>query len=138
MHGLVALLSGIIFSFGLGISGMVDPNVVLGFLDIFGTWNPALVFVMAGAIMVNVVLFNAIIKRNKTYSGGQLHLPTKTKLDKPLLIGGTMFGIGWGIAGVCPGPAIANIFLLNPAMLTLVGSMIVGMLLHKFTVGKGH
>ena len=79
MHGLVALLSGIIFSFGLGISGMVDPNVVLGFLDIFGTWNPALVFVMAGAIMVNVVLFNAIIKRNKTYSGGQLHLPTKTK-----------------------------------------------------------
>ena len=138
MQGLVALLSGIIFSLGLGISGMDNPNVVIGFLDIFGTWNPALAFVMAGAILVNVGLFKVIIKRNKTYSGGELHLPTKTKLDKPLMIGGVLFGIGWGIAGVCPGPAVANIFLLNPVMLTLIGSMIVGMLVHKFTTGKGH
>ncbi|RLA63400.1 MAG: YeeE/YedE family protein [Epsilonproteobacteria bacterium] len=138
MHGLVALLSGIIFSLGLGISGMVNPNVVIGFLDIFGTWNPALVFVMGGAVMVNLGLFNMIIKRKKTYSGGKLHLPTNSKLDKSLIIGSVLFGMGWGIAGICPGPAVANIFLLNPITLTFVGSMLGGMLIYKFTLGKNH
>ena len=138
MHGLVALLSGIIFSFGLGISGMVDPNVVIGFLDIFGTWNPALAFVMGGAVFVNLVLFRLIIKRNKTYSGGKLHLPTNTILDKSLVIGSALFGLGWGIGCICPGPAVANIFLLNPVMFAFIGSMIAGMLIYKFTLGKNH
>ena len=131
MRALIGLICGIIFSLGLGISGMVDPNVVLGFLDVFGKWNPSLMLVMVGAIGVNIWFYKLILKRNKTHSGEKLHLPTKTKLDVPLILGAVLFGLGWGLSGVCPGPALANFFLMDPPMLTFIASMIGGMLVYK-------
>ena len=98
MSGLISLISGIIFSIGLGISGMVDPNVVFGFLDLFGNWNPALVFVMVGAIAFAIVPFTLIKKKKKTFSGEEIHLPTNKTIDKKLVIGSMMFGIGSGLA----------------------------------------
>ena len=128
-----AFISGLIFSIGLSISGMIDPNVVLGFLDIFGKWNPALLFVMGGAVMINLFTFNFIIKKGQGFDGCELDVPTNKIVDKKLVIGSVLFGVGWGIFGVCPGPALANLFLLNGKMIIFFISMISGMLIFKLT-----
>lgn len=133
MHLFISFLSGLIFAIGLSISGMVDPNIVIGFLDIFGKWNPALIFVMGGAVMVNLITFTFILKKGKGYGGCELDLPTKKIVDKKLVIGAALFGVGWGIFGVCPGPALANLFMLNGKMIVFVLSMITGMLFFKLT-----
>lgn len=133
MHLFISFISGVIFSIGLSISGMVDPNVVIGFLDIFGKWNPALIFVMGGAVIVNLLTFTLILKKGQGYGGCELDLPTKKIVDKKLLIGSALFGVGWGIFGVCPGPAVANLFLLNGKMMVFFLSMITGMLIFKLT-----
>ena len=128
-----AFISGLIFSIGLSISGMIDPNVVLGFLDIFGKWNPALLFVMGGAVMINLFTFNFIIKKGQGFDGCELDVPSNKIVDKKLVIGSALFGVGWGIFGVCPGPALANLFLLNGKMIIFFISMISGMLIFKLT-----
>ncbi len=133
MHLFFSFLSGLVFAIGLSISGMVDPNIVLGFLDIFGKWNPALLFVMGGAVMVNLFTFTFILKKGQGYGGCELDLPKKKEIDNKLLIGSALFGVGWGIFGVCPGPAVANLFLLNGKMITFFLSMITGMLIFKLT-----
>ena len=97
---------GVLFGWGLIISGMSNPQKVLGFLDIIGLWDPSLIFVMLGAILVGLVGFYIVSKRTEAFFGGALHIPTRRDISKPLLIGSFIFGIGWGIAGICPGPAL--------------------------------
>lgn len=99
-------LAGLIFGIGLIISGMTNPAKVLGFLDITGIWDPSLAFVMAGGIAIASIGFLVAKKRTKSFLGLQMRFPTGKKIDRPLIIGGAIFGLGWGIAGICPGPAL--------------------------------
>ncbi len=111
MRLIFASISGLIFGFGLALSGMLNPSKVQGFLDIFGVWDPSLAFVMGGGIMVNAIGYYFVLKRDKPLFAEKFTLPTATNIDKNLLIGSTIFGIGWGLAGLCPGPVISNVLL---------------------------
>lgn len=122
-----ALLAGAIFGIGLIISGMADPAKVLGFLDLFGSWDPSLAFVMGGAILVGVVAFTFARRRTVSLLGLQMHMPTATQVDRRLFGGSLLFGIGWGIAGFCPGPALVALGMGEQKALVFVVSMIVGM-----------
>ena len=97
---------GVLFGWGLIISGMSNPQKVLGFLDIAGVWDPSVIFVMLGAILVGLAGFYIVSKRSEAFFGGALHIPTRRDISKPLIVGSFIFGIGWGIAGICPGPAL--------------------------------
>ena len=110
----MAMISGIIFGAGLAISGMLDPSKVSGFLDLFGVWDPSLAFVMGGGVVVNGLGYLWVKKQQSPVFARQFKLPTSQAIDRPLLIGSALFGIGWGISGLCPGPAVASA-LLNPA-----------------------
>ncbi len=132
MKNIIGLLSGIIFAIGLVVSGMIDPNKVTGFLDLFGDWDYALAFVMGGAVIFNLVTFKLIKKKESPLFSSEFHWPTKVDVDKKLVLGAIIFGTGWGIAGICPGPGIVNVITLEPKMLVFVGSMSVGMLIFKF------
>jgi uncharacterized membrane protein YedE/YeeE len=101
-----ALISGIIFGIGLIVSGMFNPAKVLGFLDIAGQWNPSLIFVMAGAISIGFFAFRMAKKRGKTWLATPLYLPDNNVIDARLILGSILFGVGWGVAGICPGPAL--------------------------------
>jgi uncharacterized membrane protein YedE/YeeE len=116
------------FGVGLMLSGMTDPSKVIGFLDLFGNWDPSLALVMGGAIMVGVVAFTVAKKRTTTFLGGVLRFPTNTDIDKKLVIGSLMFGAGWGLAGFCPGPALVSMADGQPKALVFVLAMLVGML----------
>ncbi|MFT6069331.1 MAG: putative membrane protein YedE/YeeE [Bacteriovoracaceae bacterium] len=121
-----------IFAFGLVISGMTNPSVVIGFLDILGNWNFSLVFVMVGAISFNFIVFKLLVKK-KPYCAPTHFLPTNTTVDKKLVIGSAMFGIGWGIAGICPGPGIVNLVTNDSSAFLFIISLLGGMLLFKAT-----
>ena len=123
-----AAASGLIFGFGLVWSGMTDPRKVVGFLDVFGTWDPSLGLVMAGALAVTLVTFPLVTRRNTPVFEDVLHLPTRTDIDAPLVAGSVIFGIGWGIAGYCPGPALASLGAPIPDAAIFVAAMIAGML----------
>ena len=110
----MAMISGIIFGAGLAISGMLDPSKVSGFLDLFGVWDPSLAFVMGGGVVVNGLGYLWVKKQQSPVFASQFKLPISQTIDRPLLIGSALFGIGWGISGLCPGPAVASA-LLNPA-----------------------
>ncbi len=103
---LTSLFAGLVFGFGLLVSGMANPEKVLGFLDIAGLWDPSLAFVMAGAIMVGVVAFAVARKRTLSFLGFRMKMPSSTHIDKRLVLGSLMFGVGWGVAGFCPGPGL--------------------------------
>lgn len=105
---LAALASGALFGAGLAISSMTDRAVVLGFLDVFGAWNPTLAFVMGGAVLVTAIAFRIVLKRPAPALGGEFRLPKRDDVDKRLLAGAAIFGIGWGLAGFCPGPALVG------------------------------
>ena len=107
--GIISFLIGVIFSLGLGLSGMTDPNKVLGFLDIAGNWDPSLIFVMGSAIPVYFLCWQIFSKRGQPFFDVKSHIPTRKDIDKKLVIGSALFGVGWGIAGICPGPGIASI-----------------------------
>lgn len=128
---LLSLASGILFSIGLVISGMINPQKVRGFLDLFGQWDFSLAFVMLGAIGFNFFAFKIITKK-KPLCSNQHYLPTNTVIDKRLISGAILFGLGWGILGICPGPGIVNLVTLNPKALLFVFSMTGGMGLFKF------
>lgn len=130
MSNLFALLSGLVFSVGLVVSGMINPQKVKGFLDIFGDWDYALIFVMGGAVAFNMLAY-LIIFKSVPFIGSQFFLPTKKVVDKNLVIGSSLFGIGWGLTGICPGPGIVNLVTLNSNIFIFVASMIVGMLIFK-------
>ncbi len=131
----VSFIAGLIFSIGLVISGMTNPDVVIGFLDITGEWNYSLAFVMAGAVTLNFFSFKYILKRKPILSPEHL-LPTKKDLDVRLILGATLFGIGWGLLGICPGPGIVNLSLGTQEILLFMLALIFGLFIHDFLLRK--
>ena len=127
MKGLVALLGGLVFGVGLAMSGMTDTAKVLGFLDLFGEWVPDLAFVMGGAVCVTLLTFRFILRRPAPVLGEQFYLPASTVIDTRLLAGAAVFGIGWGIYGYCPGPALSALVYLDPKTALFVIAMLGGM-----------
>ena len=127
LHRVTEFAVGLLFGLGLLLSGMTDPGKVLGFLDIFGAWDPSLALVMGGAILVGFFAFALAKKRTTTFLGGVLRLPTSTQMDKPLVIGSLLFGAGWGLAGFCPGPAVVSMADGQPKALVFVLAMLFGM-----------
>jgi uncharacterized protein len=121
-----SFLIGSIFGFGLAISEMINPTRVIGFLDVTGQWDPTLLAVMGGALLITASLFPVILRRNRALLGERLVLPTKTKMDTPLILGAVIFGIGWGLAGLCPGPALAGLASASPSLAGFVIAMIGG------------
>ena len=126
---IVSFISGIIFGVGLSVSNMINPEKVLGFLDIFGLWDPSLIFVMIGAIIISAPVFFLFRSKNKPLFADNFTMPTLKSIDKNLIIGSGIFGIGWGMAGFCPGPAISSLALLNSYSLFFVLSLLGGFLL---------
>jgi len=131
MRRFVIFAVGLIFGVGLYISGMNQPDKVQGFLDIFGQWDPSLAFVMAGAIAVGLVAFSIARRRSRTFFGDELRLPPFSKIDAPLVAGGFIFGVGWGLSGMCPGPGIFNVGFFSLFALVFVVSMAAGMVLER-------
>lgn len=122
----VAMLSGSIFGLGLAVSSMIDPNKVLGFLDIAGDWDPSLMLVMTGALLVAIPGFRWVLRQEKPVFDASFHVTDKTALDPFLLMGAAIFGVGWGMTGYCPGPAVANLVLGIPEAWLMVVSIYVG------------
>lgn len=132
MQMLVTYLAGVIFGVGLCISGMNRPEKVLGFLDIAGLWDPSLAFVMAGAIGVAFFAFRLAATRARAWLGDPMRLPTSTTVDRRLLAGSAIFGLGWGLAGVCPGPGIVDLGFFDPRAAVFVVAMLAGMVAEGF------
>lgn len=124
---LASLLAGLVFGLGLIVSGMANPAKVLGFLDLAGHWDPSLAFVMAGAIAVGLLAFTVARRRTVTYLGADLKLPSARHIDRRLLGGSALFGMGWGVAGFCPGPALVGLGMGEVKALVFVAAMLMGM-----------
>ena len=136
MKNLLTLISGLLFGFGLLLSGMADPAKVQNFLDLFGTWDPSLAFVMGGAIAVTMPGFWLVIRRNKPFFNEVFHLPSRTDLDARLITGAAIFGVGWGLGGFCPGPAITALPLAAEGTLIFVATMLTGMAASKYVLQR--
>lgn len=128
MKQIVAFIAGLAFGFGLLVSGMSSPDKVLAFLDLAGVWNPSLAFVMGGAVLTAAPLFWLARRRNRPLAGEAYDRPDSTLIDRRLIGGAVLFGIGWGLAGICPGPAVVNLVLAPMATLPFVLAMIAGIL----------
>ena len=138
LQSLVSLVAGMLFGAGLVVGGMTDPGKVIAFLDLAGQWDPSLAFVMGSALCVTLPVFQLVIrKRSRPVLGTHFFLPTRTDLDPALLGGSALFGIGWGIAGLCPGPAIANLVGGAPEALAFVVAMVTGMWLRDRVAALG-
>ena len=127
MQIIMASVAGLIFGIGLILSGMTDPSKVLGFLDLGGNWNPSLAFVMGGAVSVAFIGFRLAARRKRALLGGPMLLPTATRIDRRLLLGSLAFGCGWGLAGYCPGPALASLASGGVKPLIFAIAMLAGM-----------
>ena len=128
---LFAFIAGLIFGLGLILAGMANPAKVLGFLDIAGTWDPSLAFVMAGAIMIGFVAFLLAKKRTQSFLGLPIQMPTNQLIDKELVLGSALFGIGWGLAGICPGPGIVLLGAGETKGLVFVSALVLGVLIFR-------
>ena len=141
MQTFVALLAGLLFGAGLILSGMSDPSKVIGFLDLAGRWDPSLAFVMVGAIAVGAVAFRIAVPGKTSLLGEPMHVPTTRTIDRRLVLGGLTFGVGWGLAGYCPGPALTSILSGSMKPVLFVVAMIAGMamfeLLERFKRRRG-
>ncbi len=126
-----SLLAGLVFGIGLILSGMANPDKVLGFLDLAGSWDPSLALVMAGAIAVGVIAFAFAAKRSRSLLGLDMKLPTASNIDRRLLWGSLVFGIGWGIAGFCPGPSLVALAMGQGKALVFVAAMLLGMVVFE-------
>ncbi len=134
---MITLFAGILFCFGLALSGMMQPEKVVGFLNITGEWDASLMLVMGGALAIFTPGYHFIIKkRQQTWNGAVLHLPTKKALDHQLIIGALIFGAGWGLAGICPGPAIAMVALVGWPAIVFIFAMVAGMLIAGYWLQK--
>jgi uncharacterized membrane protein YedE/YeeE len=133
---LAALAAGLLFGAGLALSGMNDPAVVLGFLDIAGAWNPTLAFVMGGALAVTFPGYQLVLRRGRALLEPKLALPTARAIDVPLVGGAALFGIGWGLAGYCPGPALASLAGAQPGTIVFVTAMLIGMVAARLVRGQ--
>ena len=124
--GLAALACGTLFGLGLSVSEMINPARVVGFLDVAGAWDVTLAFVMGGALAVTVVTFPLILRRARPLLASRFNLPSSFAVDRQLVVGSVLFGIGWGLAGLCPGPAIAALATLSPSAALFVAAMAAG------------
>ena len=127
MPVLSSFLCGLVFGVGLLISGMTQPTKVLGFLDVLGRWDPTLAFVMVGALATSAVGYAFARRQGRPFFAAEHLWPTRTDIDQPLVVGSVLFGIGWGLVGLCPGPALENLASLSPRVVAFVLAMIVGM-----------
>lgn len=125
-RSLVSLLSGTVFGFGLALAQMTDPNKVLGFLDVAGDWDPSLMLVLGGAVVTAAVAFRQVLRRPVPALDDHFHISHKLRIDAPLLIGAAVFGMGWGLGGYCPGPAISSLGFGNAEALWFVPAMLAG------------
>tara|TARA_A100001234_G_scaffold121748_1_gene106741 strand:- start:951 stop:1358 length:408 start_codon:yes stop_codon:yes gene_type:complete len=132
MKNILALFSGSIFGLGLTISSMTNPDKVLGFLDLFNNWDPSLAFVMGGAIIISAPMLFVLTKNKNLVLSKEIHLPTNKEIDKKLIIGSLIFGLGWGLVGLCPGPAISSLALLEVPSIIFVIFMFIGFYCSKF------
>ena len=130
MPAIAALICGFVFGWGLLISGMMQPAKVLAFLDIFGNWDPSLAVVMAAALAVSAAGFALARRRGQPLFAAQSLWPTRSDVDRPLVVGAVLFGAGWGFSGLCPGPALENLATLSPRLIVFVVAMAAGMMLH--------
>lgn len=131
-----AFLAGVVFAIGLGISGMTRPSKVVGFLDVLGDWDPSLAFVMIGAIGTHLVLFRVIVRRRAPLAGDAFRVPTRRDLTPALLGGSAIFGVGWGLGGYCPGPALVSLPTGSAGVLVFVAAMAAGVFLHRALAPK--
>ena len=131
MKTLMGYIAGLIFGLGLAVSGMTDPARVLGFLDLAGAWDPTLMFVLGGAVVTNFIGYRLVFKRTAPIYAEAFQLPTRQDLDARLIGGSALFGIGWGLSGYCPGPAIASIAGLTLPLVAMLVAMVVGWFLAR-------
>lgn len=127
MRSAAAFLVGLVFAIGLGFSGMTDPAKVKGFLDFSGNWNPSLAFVMGAAVLVGLAAFPRILRRERPLLSPAFSLPTQTQIDARLVGGAALFGIGWGLSGWCPGPALVSLVTGSLPVFAFVAAMAVGL-----------
>lgn len=130
-QGLASLALGALFGLGLAVSGMTDPNKVQDFLDVTGRWDPSLALVLGGALFVTVLAYPRILRRSQPVLGHKFHLPTAKAIDRKLVAGAALFGIGWGLGGFCPGPALVAVATGSRSALLFVVSMLLGMALYR-------
>jgi uncharacterized protein len=131
-RALLALIAGTVFGVGLAVAQMVDPLKVLAFLDVAGAWDASLMFVLGGAVLLSALAFRYVLRRPAPLFDARFHLGTQRVLDAPLLGGAVLFGIGWGLAGYCPGPALASLGFGNTEMLWFLPAMLAGMALQRW------
>ncbi len=128
---LSSFLIGVLFALGLGVAGMTQPQKVVSFLDVFGNWDPSLAFVMAGALIVHAISFRLITRRASPLFADEFVVPTRRDIDRPLVLGAFLFGIGWGLAGYCPAPVVTALTTLSVPPIVFFVSMVAGMLLFR-------
>lgn len=131
MTKLIALIAGILFGYGLALAGMLSPAKIVGFLDITGNWDPSLAFVMGGGLLITVVTFKFILKRPVPIFGAKFYLPTRQDIDRRLVVGSAIFGTGWAIGGLCPGPAISSLAYASPKIAIFGIAMVAGIVIAK-------
>jgi uncharacterized membrane protein YedE/YeeE len=134
---LCAFVAGALFGIGLVLSSMTDPQRVIGFLDVFGAFDPTLAFVLGGAVFVTLLTFRFILRMRKPALAARFELPQSHAIDAKLITGAALFGVGWGLAGYCPGPAIAGLAIGSPEALWFVSSMVLGSAMHRWVHTRG-
>ncbi len=135
-RALAALFAGTLFGFGLALGGMLDPSVIRNFLDFFGDFDPRLGFVFAGAVFVSAAGYAFSRQLSRPALGESFAIPTGRKIDAPLIVGSALFGVGWGMVGLCPGPAISGLGLGLPEIFIFAAAMLVGMAVHELWRGR--
>jgi uncharacterized membrane protein YedE/YeeE len=138
MSAAVAAFTGVLFALGLVISGMIDPQRVTGFLDVTGSWDPTLAFVMAGAILVHLPLARLALQRATPIYDVGFHLPSRTRIEPSLVVGSALFGVGWGLSGYCPGPALVSLGSSALPVVAFVGAMIAGIAVTRAITSPGY
>lgn len=137
MKTFMGYIAGLLFGLGLALAGMTDPARVLGFLDIFGAWDPTLMFVLGGAVVTTFIDYRLVFRRERPMLGETFQLPTRRDLDARLIGGAALFGIGWGLSGYCPGPAIASIAGLTAPLFAMLVAMVAGWFLARAMPARG-
>jgi len=136
MKRLSVFFCGWLFAVGLGMAGMTQPSKIIGFLDVAGTWDPSLMFVMGGAVTLGLAAFAWVLKQPSPVLEERFVLPDKTAIDRRLLAGAALFGVGWGLSGYCPGPALVSLVTFSPSVLVFVACMLAGLGLGQWLAGK--
>jgi uncharacterized membrane protein YedE/YeeE len=136
LRNLAALGSGVVFGLGLSLAQMTNPDKVLNFLDISGAWDPSLLLVLGGAVVLCALGYRLVLRRGAPLWDGLFHLPLSRAIDTPLVVGSALFGIGWGLSGYCPGPVIASIGFGNPEALWVLPSILAGAAIQRWTRGR--